>query len=128
MIHKAMEELYVFVSSDDSVEHFGYNSGGQFRAQFPRTYPMKDMGVCVIERFFCTGVRNTHQKGLGMRGFHGKLFVRKKLVPTGSPFLRRTTTKKSLTNWALHVGVLPSPVTSSYKLLSLLRKWSRQKT
>jgi hypothetical protein len=86
-----MEELYVFVSSDDSVEHFGYNSGGQFRAQFPRTYPMKDMGVCVIERFFCTGVRNTHQKGLGMRGFHGKLFVRKKLVPTGSPFLRRTT-------------------------------------
>jgi hypothetical protein len=46
------------------------------------------MGVCVIERFFCTGVRNTHQKGLRMRGFRGKLFVRQKLVPTGSPIRR----------------------------------------
>jgi hypothetical protein len=46
MIHKAMEEFYVFVSSEDSLEHFGDNSGGQFRAQFPRTYPMKDKWEC----------------------------------------------------------------------------------
>ena len=43
------------------------------------------MGVGVIERFFWTGVRNTHQKGLRMRGFRAKLLVRQKLVPTGSP-------------------------------------------
>jgi hypothetical protein len=128
------EEFYVFVSSEDSLEHFGDNSGGQFRVQFPRTYNMKDkwecgllnvsfinsslpftemkqtknvivhkttnsqsdfsnfsstvsanvqherqMGVWVIERFFCTGVRNTHQKGLRMRGFRGKFFVRQKM-------------------------------------------------
>jgi hypothetical protein len=36
-----------------------------------------------------TGVRNTHQKGLRMRGFRGKLFVRQKPVPTGSPILRQ---------------------------------------
>ena len=35
MIHKAMEEFYVFVSSEDSLEYFGDNSGGQFRVQFP---------------------------------------------------------------------------------------------
>ena len=52
------------------------------------------MGVCVIERFFCTGVRNTHQKGLRMRGFRGKLFVRQKLVPTGSP-VRRHPARRS---------------------------------
>jgi hypothetical protein len=48
----------------------------------------RQMRVCVIERFFCTGVRNTHQKSLRMRGFLGKLFVRQKLVPTGSPIRR----------------------------------------
>ena len=30
MIHKAMEEFYVFVSSEGSLEHFGDISGGQF--------------------------------------------------------------------------------------------------
>ena len=48
MIHKAMEEFYVFVSSEDSLEHFGDNSGGQFRVQFPRTYPMKDEWECAL--------------------------------------------------------------------------------
>jgi hypothetical protein len=38
MIHKAMEEFYVFVSSEDSLEHFGDNSGGQFRVQFPQFF------------------------------------------------------------------------------------------
>jgi hypothetical protein len=48
MIHKVMEEFYVFVSSEDSLEHFGDYSGGQFRAQFPRTYPMKDEWECAL--------------------------------------------------------------------------------
>jgi hypothetical protein len=48
MIHKAMEEFYVFVSSEDSLEHFGDNSGGQFRVQFPRTYPVKDKWECAL--------------------------------------------------------------------------------
>ena len=48
MIHKAMEEFYVFVSSENSLEHFGDNSGGQFRVQFPRTYPMKDKWECAL--------------------------------------------------------------------------------
>jgi hypothetical protein len=43
-----MEEFYVFVSSEDSLEHFGDNSGGQFRVQFPRTYPMKDKWECAL--------------------------------------------------------------------------------
>jgi hypothetical protein len=77
MIHKAIEEFYVIVSSEDPLVHFGDNTGGQFRVQFPRTYHERQMGVCVIERFFCTGVRNTHQKSLRMRGFLGKLFVRR---------------------------------------------------
>jgi hypothetical protein len=48
MIHKVMEEFYVFVSCEDSLEHFGDYSGGQFRAQFPRTYPMKDKWECAL--------------------------------------------------------------------------------
>ena len=48
MIHTAMEEFYVFFSSEDSLEHFGDNSGGQFRVQFPRTYPMKDKWECAL--------------------------------------------------------------------------------
>ena len=48
MIHKAMEEFYVFVSSEDSLEHFGDNSGGQFRVQFPQAYPMKHKWECVL--------------------------------------------------------------------------------
>ena len=48
MIHKAMEEFYVFVSSEDSLKYFGDNSGGQFRVQFPRTYPMKDKWECAL--------------------------------------------------------------------------------
>jgi hypothetical protein len=48
MIHKAMEEFYVFVSSEDSLEHFGDNSGGQFRVQFSRTYSMKDIWECAL--------------------------------------------------------------------------------
>jgi hypothetical protein len=48
MIHKAMEEFYVFFSSEASLEHFGNNSGGQFRVQFPRTYPMKDKWECAL--------------------------------------------------------------------------------
>ena len=48
MIHKAMEECYVFFSSEASLEHFGNNSGGQFRVQFPRTYPMKDKWECAL--------------------------------------------------------------------------------
>ena len=48
MIHKAMEEFYVFVSSEDSLEYFGDNSTGQFRVQFPRTYPMKDKWECAL--------------------------------------------------------------------------------
>ena len=54
MIHKAIEEFYVIVSSEDPLVHFGDNTGGQFRVQFPRTYHERQMGVCVIERFFCT--------------------------------------------------------------------------
>jgi hypothetical protein len=48
MIHKAMEKFYVFVSSEDSFEHFRDNSGGQFGVQFPRTYPMKDKWECAL--------------------------------------------------------------------------------
>jgi hypothetical protein len=48
MIHKAMEECYVFVSSEDSLEHFGDNSGGQFRVQVSRMYPMKDKWECAL--------------------------------------------------------------------------------
>ena len=48
MIHIAMEELYVFVSSEDSLEHFGDNSGGQFLEQFSRTFPMKDKWECAL--------------------------------------------------------------------------------
>ena len=94
MIHKAMEEFYVFVSSEDSLEHFGDNSGGQFRVVFANVPHERQMGVCVIERFFCTGVRNTHQKGLRMRGFRWILFVRQKLVPIGSP-IRRHPARRS---------------------------------
>jgi hypothetical protein len=43
-----MEEFYVFVSSEDSLEHFGDNSGGPFRVQFSRTYPMKDKWECAL--------------------------------------------------------------------------------
>jgi hypothetical protein len=84
MIHKAMEEFYVFVSSEDSLENFADNSGGQFRVQFSRTYPMKDKWECVL------------------------------LNDIVSP------RKFSLTNWTLHVGGFPSPVTSSYKLLTVV--------
>ena len=48
MIHKAMEEFYVFVSSEDTLEHFGDNSGGQFRVQYSQTYPMKDKWECAL--------------------------------------------------------------------------------
>jgi hypothetical protein len=34
MIHKVMEEFYVFVSSEDSLEHFGDYSGGQLLKGF----------------------------------------------------------------------------------------------
>ena len=88
MIHKAMEEYYVFVSSEDSLEHFGDNSGGQFRGVSVNVPHERQMGVCVIERFFCTGVRSTQQKVLRMRVFRGKLFVRQKFATTGSPICR----------------------------------------
>jgi hypothetical protein len=40
------------------------------------------MGVCVIERFFCTGVGNTHQKGLRMRDIVGNYsYVRNSYKP-----------------------------------------------
>jgi hypothetical protein len=94
MIHKVMEEFYVFASSEDSLEHFGDYSAGQFRAVSANVPHERQMGVCAIERFFCTGVRNTHQKGLHMRGFRGKLLVRQKLVPTGSP-IRRHPARRS---------------------------------
>jgi hypothetical protein len=48
MIHKAMDEFYVIVSSEDPLDYFGDNTRGQFRVQFPRTYPMKDKWECAL--------------------------------------------------------------------------------
>jgi hypothetical protein len=62
MIHKSMEEFYVFVSSENSLNHFGNNSGGQFLLQFLRMYPMKDKWECALLDVSFASAFETHTR------------------------------------------------------------------